>query len=308
MSITRRDLFQAGAAVVASPLLISLESLTTGRNSFRFVHFSDLHIQPELGAKDGVSQAVKKLMELHPRPDFVLTGGDHVMDLLKVTHRRADEEFNALTEALKPLELPIHGVIGNHDVFGWGSSDIQKSDAAYGKKMVEERFLGQPAYRSFDFGNWHFTLLDGVQPEPKIGWRGAIDDEQLSWLASDLERAGDKNKILLSHFPVMTLFTQYTDGTTVAPADTLVLANGKEVQQLCHKYKVKAVLQGHTHVVEDCSYLETRYITGGAVCGDWWKGWRLGVHPEGFMVYDVTAHDLKATYVSYGWNAKEHPL
>ena len=308
MAISRRDLIQAGAAAVASPIVAPLESILSAKRSFRFVHFSDLHTQPELGGNTGVSMAVKKVLELHPRPDFVLTGGDHVMDLLNVSHARADVEFAGLLEAMKPLEMPIHGVIGNHDVFGWGNKAADMRDASYGKRMVEERFLGNPAYRSFDFGGWHFALVDGVQPEPKIGWRGAIDDEQLAWLDSDLTNAGSKPKMIVSHFPAMTLFTQYTDGTTTAPADTLVLANGKEIQQLCHKHKVHAVLQGHTHVVEDCSYLETRYITGGAVCGDWWKGWRLGVHPEGFMVHDVSPTDFKASYVTYGWNAKVHQI
>jgi len=304
--MTRRDLFQAGVAALATPLITPITDAIKPRHGFRFVHFTDLHIQPELGATRGVSLAVKKVLELSPRPDFIVTGGDHVMDLLQATHSRADEQFADLKEAMKPLEMPLHGVIGNHDVFGWGNRNAQQSDVLYGKRMIEERFLGLPAYRSFDFGGWHFTLLDGVQPEGTIGWRGAIDDGQLAWLDADLAKAGNAPKIIVSHFPALTLFTQYTDGTTVAPTDTLLLANGKEIQRLCFKHKVHAVLQGHTRVVEDCNYLGTRYITGGAVCGDWWKGWRLGVHPEGFMVYDLDRNGLSASYVTYGWNAKLH--
>ncbi len=306
MSISRRTLFQAGASAFAAPLLSPLEALTASKSRFRFVHFTDLHIQPELGAPDGVAMAVRKLLSLSPRPDFVLTGGDHVMDLLNVSHGRADDEFKKLLEALKPLEMPIHGVIGNHDVFGWGNRSADQRDALYGKKMVEEKFLGTPAYRSFDFGGWHFALLDGMQQEPKMGWKGEIDDAQLSWLNDDLEKAKGHPQVILSHFPAMTLFPQYTEASTAAASNTLVLANGKDIQQLCHKHKVKALLQGHTHVVEDCQYLETRYITGGAVCGDWWKGWRLGVHPEGFMVYDVNGDQLKPTYTPYGWDAKSY--
>jgi 3',5'-cyclic AMP phosphodiesterase CpdA len=236
----------------------------------------------------------------------LITGGDHVMDLLKATHIRADDQFRCLKEAMKPLEMPIHGVVGNHDVFGWGTKDIDRTDPEYGKKMLEDRFLHSVAYRSFDFNGWHFVLLDGVQPEPKIGWHGMLDQTQLDWLDRDLASAGTRPKIIISHFPAMTLFPQYTDGATSAATDTLVLSNGKDLQQLCFKHGVKAVLQGHTHVVEDCHYLGTRYITGGAVCGDWWKGWRLGVHPEGFLVIDLSPTDLKTTYVSYGWDAKSH--
>ena len=308
MALTRRNLLQAGVAAALAPIFNAAEATPGFRRTTRFVFLTDLHIQPELGAQEGVSLAVKKILGLHPRPDFVLTGGDHVMDLLKGDHHRADVQFQCLKEAMRPLEMPIYGVIGNHDVFGWGNKRADQRDAEYGKRMLEERFLHSSAYRSFDIAGWHFALLDGVQPEPKIGWHGSLDDAQLSWLDQDLGSVGDRPKIIVSHFPAMTLFPQYTDGATAAATDTLVLSNGKDLQQLCAKHQVKAVFQGHTHVVEDCSYLGTRYITGGAVCGDWWKGWRLGVHPEGFMIVDLSPTEFKTTYVSYGWNAKEHPI
>jgi len=47
-----------------------------------------------------------------------------------------------------------------------------------------------------------------------------------------------------------------------------------------------------------------RYITGGAICGDWWKGKRLGVHPEGFSVVSVSGDDLTWRYVPYGWTPR----
>ena len=67
---------------------------------------------------------------------------------------------------------------------------------------------------------------------------------------------------------------------------------------------VKLVLQGHTHVVESIEYLGTRFFTAGAVSGDWWKGWRLGVHPEGFTVLDFSKDDVAVKYVPYGWKAR----
>jgi len=63
-------------------------------------------------------------------------------------------------------------------------------------------------------------------------------------------------------------------------------------------------LQGHTHVVEECTYMGTQYITGGAVCGDWWKGKRLGRHPEGFGVVTVQNDSLTYRYVPYGWSVR----
>jgi predicted phosphodiesterase len=85
----------------------------------------------------------------------------------------------------------------------------------------------------------------------------------------------------------------------------MIVRNGKEVRDLFKDYAVKAVLQGHTHVTENCFYAGTQYITSGAVCGSWWQGPRLGVDPEGFSVCDVNGDRLSWQYVSYGWKVRE---
>lgn len=277
-----------------------------GETHFRFVHFTDLHIQPELGAAEGVALAVKRLLALRPRPDFVITGGDHVMDWLKVSRERADVQFKLLTEALKPLEMPIYHAVGNHDIYGWSpQSPATAGDPGYGKQMFAERIAQGPIYRSFTHKDWHFVILDSLAPTPDKGWRGFIDEAQRQWLKTDLEKVGTKKPvILITHIPLMTLFNQYTKGTTDPTPDALIVANGREVREVFKDYRVKAVLQGHTHVVEDCNYTGTRYITSGAVCGEWWKGPRLGVHPEGFAVFDVHGDRFDWQYVPYGWKAR----
>src|SRR5437764_6531173 len=121
MEISRRG-FIGGLAGGLAGLAIPAPAEPEVRR-FRFVHFTDLHIQPELGAADGVAMAVRKLLSLKPRPDFVVTGGDHVMDVLKASIGRAKLQFDLLEEALKPLEMPVYHTIGNHDPYGWESRD-----------------------------------------------------------------------------------------------------------------------------------------------------------------------------------------
>ena len=67
-------------------------------------------------------------------------------------------------------------------------------------------------------------------------------------------------------------------------------------------YKLKAVLQGHTHVREVVEYNGCRYITPGAVCGNWWKGAFKG-SPEGFAVLKVRGEEIACEFRSYGWQA-----
>jgi 3',5'-cyclic AMP phosphodiesterase CpdA len=265
---------------------------------------TDLHIQPELGAADGVALAVQKIRTLSPRPDFVICGGDHVMDALCVNRARADLQFNLFTEAMKPLEMPVVSVVGNHDVFGWGATLATSSDPMYGKSMVAERVLRTPTYRSFDRGGYHFVLLDSIQASRIGPWRSRIDDEQLNWLANDLASVGTTPTIVVTHVPILSAYTAYTLGTTRKPSNMMVVANGMEVQQILSKHNVKAVLQGHTHALESIHYMHTRYISSGSVAGNWWKGPHLGVHPEGFLVCDLDDEDLKTKYVPYGWKAR----
>ena len=131
----------------------------------------------------------------------------------------------------------------------------------------------------------------------------------MHWLDADLKSAGGRPTILVAHMPIFCAITQYTTGTTAPTSPFLIVVNGKDVQQLIQPHNVKAVLQGHTHVVEEIDWLGIRYISCGAVCGDWWKGWRLGVIPEGFMVCQASGSgDFSYRYVPYGWTADKPPL
>jgi Icc protein len=300
--LTRRSFLSGSLAVAATPLLSKL-SLATPAKKLRFVFATDFHIEPELSAPQGVSLAVKKILSLRPRPEFIVVGGDTVMDALGVTRERADLQFKLFTEAVKPLEMPIHYVVGNHDVYGWmlkGQEIMQ--EPVYGKKLYQDLVVHGPTYRSWDQAGMHFVILDSIQPGKAGGWFGRIDDDQLTWLKNDLEKTTGPT-IAFVHVPLMTIFNQYAVATTSPLTSGLVVENGKQVFDILSKHSVKAVFQGHTHVVEECDYLGTKYITGGAICGDWWKGPRLGVHPEGFMVVDCDGGNVKTEYVPYGWKA-----
>ena len=67
-------------------------------------------------------------------------------------------------------------------------------------------------------------------------------------------------------------------------------------------YNVLGVLQGHTHINENVTYHDVPYITSGAVCGNWWKGVRMGT-PEGFTVVNVSNGKLTTRYETYGFKA-----
>lgn len=267
---------------------------------FDFVHFTDPHIQPTLGAAEGCRDCFRKIQSL--RPDFVVAGGDLVFDANETTTTEAHQLFRLYGDTARLIEVPLYTVLGNHDVLGLSAkSRIPASDPQYGKKYFTDH-LG-PRFRSFDHKGWHFILLDSIGTLPDGGFHGHVDDEQLSWLAADLERTGTSRPIIvITHVPLVSAVLQLVPDPWKTPA-TYLVTNAQTVLQLLKPYRVVAVLQGHTHIRETVLHHDTQFITSGAVSGNWWKGPREG-HPEGFGHFRVRGGKLSWTYVTYGFRAR----
>ena len=271
--ITRRDLL-AGGATLAATTLFAPGADAKKDAAFSFVHITDTHIQPERGAVAGVKKAFAAVKALKEKPAFALIGGDIVMDAAAVDRKRTDLIYDLWQTAVADLGIPIYYSVGNHDVYAiGGDAAIPKDNPEWGKAMWQKRTGAKNRYDTFDFGGYRFVMLDSVQIAEGNKWWGEIDAEQMTWLDNLLRKTGDKQPVVfLTHIPVLTLFGQYANGTTQALGEGMVVKNGKEFAELIRPYNAKAVFQGHTHVVEACTYLGTQYITGGAVCGEWWKG------------------------------------
>jgi 3',5'-cyclic-AMP phosphodiesterase len=275
-------------------------------NHFTFVHLTDTHIQPELGATRGVKKALDAVRRF--KPAFGLMGGDVVMDAAYVERKRAEEVFGLWGQVSSDLKIPMHYACGNHDVFALTGSEAGGNDT---DKNFWQKRVGQDArYKTFDYRNWRFVVLDSVQTSREGKWWAEIDKEQLTWL-DNLLRQTDKTQpiVFLTHVPLFTCINQFTSGTTNPVTETQIVKNAKTFFEMTQLHNIKAVFQGHTHVVEEVSYNGVRYITGGAVCGDWWKGLRLGRHPEGFAIVDCKGDGLKSElawkYIPYGWKAEK---
>jgi 3',5'-cyclic AMP phosphodiesterase CpdA len=307
MSISRRTLVRnAGGLALGLGVSRLSRPAEAAPADFSFIHITDTHIQPELGATEGVRQAFEKIRQLKEKPAFALIGGDLVMDANTVSRKRAEMVYDLWQEAASSLNMPVYYTIGNHDAYALGGeSKLSSDNPEYGKKWWLKRLSLANRYNSFDHKGWRFVMLDSVSIDEQGGWHGELDADQLLWL-DNLLRKTDKNMpmVFLTHIPIMTLFGMYTEGTTKAVSSGLVVSNGKQFQEMIQGRNVKAVFQGHTHVVEECIYLGTRYITGGAVSGDWWKGYRLGVHPEGFTVVRAKGGEISHRYMTYGWKAR----
>ena len=133
------------------------KTTTTEEEEFSFAFLTDIHLQPERSAETGFQWAIREVNKL--QPDFVITGGDLVMDVLNQTYGRADSLYKLYKEVSGHLEMPVYNTVGNHEVYGWHRDEEGiEEHPEFGKKMFEKE-IGERFY-SFDHKGWHFIILD----------------------------------------------------------------------------------------------------------------------------------------------------
>jgi Icc protein len=291
----------AGLSAAVAPSLLAAPAPINGQASepFTFLFVTDAHLQPELNGVVGTDMAFKKARMV--KADFAINGGDHVFDALGVPKQRVQTLFDLYDKTEQDLGVKVYHTIGNHDVCGiYPASGITQDDPLYGKKLFEQRF--GKLYYSFDHKGHHFIVLDSIGITPDHAYEGRVDAAQLQWLAADLAALPAGTPVIVAvHMPLVTGFAAYMPEPTVAPAHhSLSVANANQVLDLFAGHNVLGVLQGHTHVNETVVWKGVPYITGGAVCGNWWHGTRLGT-PEGFTVVTVANNKLTTHYEPSGF-------
>ena len=172
---------------------------SAGQDGFSFVFMTDIHLQPERNAVEGFRKAIDSVNKL--KPDFVITGGDLVMDVLGEGYNRSDSLYNLYEESLKQFNMPVYNTMGNHEIFGiYDEAGITPDHPEYGEKMYEER-LGE-RYYSFDHKGWHFMVLDGIEDTGESRYIGEIDSVQMAWIKADLAKIDEKTPVVVSiHIP-----------------------------------------------------------------------------------------------------------
>lgn len=281
--------------------VFSCNSHKPSDEEFTFVFMTDIHLTPERNAVSGLKQALKTVNELNP--DFVITGGDLIMDALGQTHSRADSLYDLYIETMKELKIPLYNTMGNHEIFGiYAKSGVDSLDPEFGEKMFETR-IGK-SYYSFNHKGWKFMILNSVEDSHHNSYIGKIDEKQIEWIKKELSETDTLTPIVIStHIPFITANTQKYRGTTVANDSSSVIYNGKEVLDMFHGHNLKLVLQGHLHTVEDIFIDGIHFVTGGAVSAAKWTGPNRGTE-EGFMLVEAGRNGVNCRYIDYGWKVE----
>lgn len=234
---------------VAGVLPVSLVRLAFAQSQqdFSFACISDAHLQQIRGTQFVANQdqallrAVTEINLMHPRPDFVVFGGD-----LAQLGTRAELDHGA--DILSGLRCPAHMVMGEHDYY----LDL----GAHWREL-----FGEASY-SFDHKGVHFIVLNSVlacddwtlrrweSAERRMMEMTGLDSPRMSpfmvgaaqrqWLQQDLDRINRHTPIVvLSHAPlqkILKAWNFWTDDaeilhTMLAPFDSVNVIYG-HVHQL----------------------------------------------------------------------------
>jgi 3',5'-cyclic-AMP phosphodiesterase len=264
----------------------------------RIAHMTDFHAQPEGNAPDGIRRALRHAQSQKDPPDIIFNTGDSIMDSLQNADKGAVEaQWETFTSILKSeANLPVMHAIGNHDVWGWGvNSSAIKKDPLFGKAMALEKLGLEMPYYSFDRAGWHFVVIDSTHLPNKVSkypYIGMLDEEQFQWLVNDINRVAMTSNMpicIISHIPILAA-CEYFDGPNeesgnwVVPGSWIHIDARRFRDYFVQTASIHLCLSGHTHQYESLDYLHVRYMTDGAVCGNWWNGDYLEFPPAYVMV------------------------
>lgn len=299
--VTRRNFVYGASALGLGAALPAFAHAPERMGDFDFLFVTDTHLQPELNAARGCAMAFRKARTI--KADFAIQGGDHVFDALGVPKERALSLFDLYDKTQQDLGMKVYHTLGNHDCFGvYPASGVAPTDPQYGKRYFEDH-LGK-TYYSFEHKGVHFLVLDSIGITADRAYEGRVDAAQVAWLRHELATLpAGAPIVVVTHIPLVTAFASYVPVPAVEPPHHgMSVANSDEVIRLFEGHNVLAVLQGHTHINERVEWHGVPYITSGAVCGNWWKGVRMGT-PEGFTVVSVRGGKLTTRYETYGFQS-----
>jgi Icc protein len=278
----RSTFLQNTALVVGGSLLPSFSFAEDNHKpgKIRFAYLTDIHVKLDPIAEAGMANAFHHAQSVRPKVDFIINGGDSIMDALEADKQKTQIQWDLFHSILKKENsLPVFHCIGNHDVWGWFIKENRpEADKLYGKQWVLEELQMPQRFYSFTKGKWHFIVLDSTQLNPAGGYIAYLDPGQLAWLHQELEQTPkDKFICIVSHIPILSICAGLFFDKTETNGDLKIQRNLMHTDFLSLKKtflkypNIRVCLSGHIHMQDELDYLGIKYYCNGAVSGNWWK-------------------------------------
>lgn len=248
--------------------------------AFYFGHLTDMHVRRQRQGHIGYAACVASVNGLqHDKPDLVLMGGDMAFDGMYNEKEDYLEMVRLFSEISDSLDMPWYGCIGNHDPLGLSARrKVSVDDPDLGKQIIMDACRMPAPYFSFDHNGWHFVILDTifeVDTDHGPSYVARIGEEQLDWLRFDLGKNKGKPTVAVMHIAAFCNIGQINGDPEARAMNNMVVQDNLALRHILERHGVKAVLQGHSHQVEDFYYNGVWYITSQSVSAAWWGGnWR----------------------------------
>lgn len=272
------------------------------RGDLRIVHYSDVHARTEWETPRALERARDAINAL--APDLVVATGDLITDGFQSSAETVAPRWDVYMTLHDGIDADVFPAIGNHDLVAALPED-GTPPAADPRAVARERLRLERTFYRFDAAGYRFFALDSIEVTGgELKYRGFIGEEQQDWLRSELSRTPRDMPIVLAlHVPLLTTFYAATEGATFAAPPNRVVVNNREVLSLFRDHRLALVLQGHLHAKELVRWRDTTFVTGGAICGRWWRGDWFGTKP-GFGLVTLRDGRVDWEYVEYGWTSR----
>ncbi|CAN5364157.1 hypothetical protein BH09SUM1_BH09SUM1_26790 [soil metagenome] len=325
MKLTRREILKTiviGGVAAAAGCASSEEKLAAtptssgkkmdldGGGNFSFLHLTDMHVRRKRKGKEGYQACIDNVNALRPLPDFALMGGDAAFDGCYTAKEEYIDQVKIYKEVSDTLKMPYYNSIGNHDPLGWSPRrKVALDDPDIGIQYIMNQLGMERSYYSFNHKGWHFVVLDSIYPittengpsqEPRIG------EEQLKWLAKDLGHHEGMPTVAMTHIAAFCNMGQINGDVKSLAMTGMVVADNKELRLILERHKVKALLQGHSHMTEDFIYRDVAYLTSPAVSACWWSGPWNG-SPYGYTLFHCKGTELSWERKTFEWQTYLEP-
>jgi hypothetical protein len=277
-----RRKFLQNISVLSAAASLPLQGLAgAGKNKKKFTaaFMSDIHVKPSEVAEAGMSKMLRNINQLKQAPDFIINGGDSIMDALAANKEKTRIQWDLFNKILTAEnKLPVKHCMGNHDIWGWQLKEDIKADPLYGKAWWLKETGYTKTYYSFTHRNWHFIVLDSTQENTDGGYIALLDNDQYTWLETELNNNKEKFICIVSHIPIMSFCSAMFFKDMLPNGDwklsrALLHTDARKIKALFKQHtNIKTCLSGHIHLQDEVNYLGIKYYCNGAVSGNWWNG------------------------------------
>jgi C terminal of Calcineurin-like phosphoesterase/N terminal of Calcineurin-like phosphoesterase len=250
-----------------------LEASESADDAQRFLVFGDTQI----ATPDDADELDRAMKDVERSAVFGVTCGDLVHDAMDL--------FPRYRTAVASLGVPFFQVVGNHD--------LDPARGSLRRRGIFESFFGPTRY-SFHVSGVHYVALDDVFWLGD-GYVGFLEEDQLSWLASDLARVEAGSVVVVfAHIPFLSTASERTLGK-IARREAEV-TNRDRLFEILSPFRAHFVT-AHTHESEHVLHGGVHEHVVSTVCGAWWSGptcW--DGTPNGYHIYESRSGELSWSF------------